>query len=341
MTHSSWRDDFKKAVPNRGIAYIKKDGKYIINMPNENVYGPGALLTTTDDLLKWTDFIFSNKLGNPGLLAKQLALEKITGGAEANYAAGLFIGDFKGYKIISHTGQTAGYVGAVESLPALGLSVAWLSNTTEFRDSLFTGIDAVNDLFIKNPVSINAKKAASAAITPTAKIERYAGWYRSAKTNKGAEVVLLHDTLMINNTALVPLSERTFKYDESELKFNSAGGFALITPDKATTAFTKESTTETTPAYLRQFTGTWYSKETESSFKIIFKDGKLLLEANYLKDIVFSPTYNNAFNFKLDVDSDMQPVDVNIVFKKDSKQRLKSCLVSMNDARGIKFVKIK
>jgi len=341
MTHTSWRDDFKKVVPNRGIAYIKRDGNYIINMPNENVYGPGALLTTTDDLLKWTNFILSNKLGNPGLLVKQLALEKIPGGAEPNYAAGLFIGDFEGYKIISHTGQTAGYIGAVESLPELGLSVAWLSNTTEFRDSLYTGIDAVNNLFIKNTAPAVTKKVVAAAVLPVVKIKQYEGWYRSEKTNKGVKIILQHNMLVVNNTALVPLNETTFKYDESELKFISAGRFTLTTPDKATTGFTKESTAQIIPAYLRQFTGTWYSKETESSFKIIIKDGKLLLEANYLKDVVLSPTYNNAFNFKLDVDSDMQPVDANIVFEKGGKKQVVQCLVSMNDARGIKFIKTK
>src|ERR1700761_767636 len=41
MSHTSWRDDFKRVVPTRGIAYIKKAGRYEINMPNENVYGPG------------------------------------------------------------------------------------------------------------------------------------------------------------------------------------------------------------------------------------------------------------------------------------------------------------
>jgi len=340
MTHTSWRDDFKKIVPNRGIAYIKKNGVYQINMPNENVYGPGALLTTAEDLLKWTNFFLDNKLGSPGLLAKQLALDPLPGGADTYYAAGLFIGKFRGYDIISHTGQTAGYVGAVESLPALKLSVAWLSNTTEFKDSLYVGITAIDNLFIKNaPPEMLAKVPVGIILSP-AKTKKHTGWYRNGSTNHGVNITLKHDTLWLNDAPLIPLDEIHFRYLESALAFNGAGGFTYTTAEKVITPFTKESPAEINANYLKAFTGTFYSKETESSFKIIFKDGKLMLDQNYLKDVVLQPAYKNAFDLTLNLDSDMSPVPANILFKRSGKKGGFYCEVSMNDARKIKFVKI-
>jgi len=341
MTHTGWRDDFKKVVPNRGIAYLKRDGAYRINMPNENVYGPGGLLTTAEDLLKWTNFFLANKLGSPGLLAKQLAVEPLPGGAEAHYAAGLVNGKFKGYDIISHTGQTAGYVGVVESLPALKLSVAWLSNVTEFSDSLFVGITAIDNLFIKNPTPEPPAKTPNAIKLSPEKIKNYAGWYRSTKSNRGANILLQRDTLWLNNSPLIQIDASTFRYLQSTLSFNVANGFTYTTGDKVIIPFTKESPATINTNYLKSFCGTYYSKETESSFSIIFKDGKLMLEQNYLKDVVLQPAYKDSFDIALNLDSEMSPVQANILFKKSGKNGTLSCEVSMNDARKIKFTRVK
>jgi CubicO group peptidase (beta-lactamase class C family) len=341
MTHTSWRDDFKKVVPDRGVAYLKRNGIYKINMPNESVYGPGGLLTTTEDLLKWTNFFIDNKLGSPGLLAKQIALDPLPGGAEAHYAAGLFIGKFKGYDIISHTGQTAGYVGVVESLPALKLSVAWLSNVTEFKDSLFVGVTAIDNLFIKSTSSeLPAKTPASVTLAP-AKIKKYAGWYRNTKTNHGINITLMRDTLWLNNAPLIPINETNFSYLQSTIVFNNTGGFTYTTAGKVTIPFTKENPSNINAGYLKAFTGTFYSKETESSFSLIFKEGKLMLEQNYLKDVLLQPAYNNAFDLNLTVDSELSPVQTNILFKRNGKKAGPTCEVSMDDARKIKFAKIK
>jgi len=149
MIHTSWRDDYRKVVTNRAIAYAEKNGAYQINMPNESVYGPGGLLTTAEDLLKWADFYLNNSLGNPGLLDKQLAIDPLTNGAETDYAAGLFVDKVNGLTEISHTGETASYVGIVENFPAIKLSIAWLSNTTAFDSDLFDGIEKTQGLFIK------------------------------------------------------------------------------------------------------------------------------------------------------------------------------------------------
>ncbi len=234
----------------------------------------------------------------------------------------------------------SGYVGVVERLPALNLSVAWLSNTTEFNDSLFVGITAINNLFIKNAAPEIQEKIVMAPIMPVIKIKKYAGWYRNVKTNKGVNITLQHDSLLLENTPLLTINETNFRYMQSAIKFTPSGGFILTTTDKVQIPFTKETPTVATPGYLKAFTGTYYSKETKSSFKLIFKVGKLMLEQNYLKDVVLSPTYKGAFNFYLNVDSDMQPVPVNILFEKCNKKTGLQCQVSMNDARKIRFVKI-
>lgn len=58
MTHTSWRDDFRRVVPHRAIAYSARPdaagGGLSQEMPCEDTCGHGGLLTTPGDLLRWT-----------------------------------------------------------------------------------------------------------------------------------------------------------------------------------------------------------------------------------------------------------------------------------------------
>lgn len=341
MTHTLWRDSYKKVVSNRAIAYSKNDGIYTINMPNENVYGPGGLLTTTEDLLKWNDFYLNNKLGNPGLLEQQLTIEPIIGGAETHYAAGLFIDKLNGVKEIYHDGQTAGYVGIVESFPALHLSIAWLSNTTEFKSGLFDEIEQIENIFIKSiPTNTDVETGKSSHLK-LEKAKELLGWYRYTKTNQSGKIVLNKDTLYFNDTALRPINDLSFSYKSSLLKFNNSGGFVLHTEDKRDLLFTKEKNSETTTQYLQAFIGNYYSSETESNFAIVLKDGKLMIERDNIKDVNLLPTYNQDFEFNVKSDADLNPLRINILFKRDLKNKVVGCELSTSDARDISFNKIK
>jgi CubicO group peptidase (beta-lactamase class C family) len=342
MVHTCWRDDFKKVVLNRGIAYWKTDNYYKINMPTESVYGPGGLLTTTDDLVKWAGFYLSGRLGGPGLLNKQLAIKKLTEAGETRYAAGLVIDSLNGVQRVSHTGQTASYVGIVVNFPALKLSIAWLSNTSEFKSNLFDGVKKIEDLFVQDKAGGTPEKDKNGRkVVPVGKIKKYAGWYRFAKTNQGIIIALKNDTLFFDGTPLFPISLTDFKYKESMVKFDFLNGFTLLPTDKRRLRFTKEKPAEITTAYLKAFTGTYYSKETDSHFSVILKEGKLFIGQNYLKDVVLLPTYKNGFNFYLSVDSNLNPILTNALFERSKTGNVFTCHISMSDARGIRFEKIK
>src|SRR5437763_15522226 len=55
MTHTSWRDDYTRIVKTRAVAYSSGRDGFRTDMPFENVYGNGGLLTTVGDLLKWNE----------------------------------------------------------------------------------------------------------------------------------------------------------------------------------------------------------------------------------------------------------------------------------------------
>jgi CubicO group peptidase (beta-lactamase class C family) len=340
MVHSSWRDSYRKVVPNRAIAYSRKGGRYEINMPFESVYGPGALITTSEDLLKWTHFYMSGKFGSPSLLQEQLHIEPLTGGGETIYAAGLFINKTSGLTKVFHDGQTASYTGIVETFPQIGLSIAWLSNTTEFKDSLLTGIHSLEKLFIKDTTKVVPEQIMKAAPVPVGIKNTYIGWYSDNRTDQGVKVTLVHDTLFFNETSLVPINQTDYRYKASIIKFESKSGLTLFTADKRKLFFSKKADAPATPGYLKAFVGKYYSKETESSFSLILKGSKLFFEDCYLNDVLLAPTYNNGFNFYFDIDGYLKPQAAYLTFKQNIKKAVIQCQVSTDDARGVNFIKI-
>ena len=131
MTHTQWRDDHNRIVPGRAIAYDRINGGFVTDMPEEDAYGNGGLLTTTEDLLKWQAFYLSGKLGGTTLLEQQLHVEKLNSGVLNGYAAGLML-TFDGNRLtdISHSGSTAGYRANLEHLIDQHLTIAWLANSS-------------------------------------------------------------------------------------------------------------------------------------------------------------------------------------------------------------------
>ncbi len=103
MQNTEWRDNYRRVVPNRAIAYSKNGNNYVTDMPNENAYGNGGLLTTAEDLLLWNNFFLNGKLGSPSLLTKQITVSQLNTGKRNFYASGLFIDSPSPWSVSSPT----------------------------------------------------------------------------------------------------------------------------------------------------------------------------------------------------------------------------------------------
>jgi CubicO group peptidase (beta-lactamase class C family) len=126
MTSTQWRDDYRRIVKNRAIAYQQGGTTIRQLMPFEDVHGNGGLLTTVGDLLKWNANYATAKVGGKDIVAQQQVQSKLNDGRTIAYALGLFVeGDE-----IAHSGTTAGYNAWLGRYPKQGVSVAVLCNTS-------------------------------------------------------------------------------------------------------------------------------------------------------------------------------------------------------------------
>lgn len=128
MAHTSWRDNFRRVVPQRAIAYSKEGEGYEQDMPFEDVYGHGGLLSSVGDLLIWNEALKQNKLGSE--ITQQLQHQAtLTDGRLSDYGRGLVMQDYRTTKEVAHDGSTAGYRTWLGSFPQHDLSIALLCNS--------------------------------------------------------------------------------------------------------------------------------------------------------------------------------------------------------------------
>jgi CubicO group peptidase (beta-lactamase class C family) len=130
MKDTSWRDDFRRVVKRRAIAYERSNDTWRQDMPFESAYGNGGMLTTVRDLQRWNAALDSGQLG-PFITTELQRRTLLKDGQPTDYARGLFLSQWRGQEEISHGGATAGYRTWLGRFPKAGLSIAVLCNASD------------------------------------------------------------------------------------------------------------------------------------------------------------------------------------------------------------------
>jgi CubicO group peptidase (beta-lactamase class C family) len=158
MTRTSWRDDYTRVVKQRAIAYAPQGDGYHEDMPFENVHGNGGLLTTVGDLLQWNENFVMPVVGDAAFLAEQQTPGRFTDGRAHDYAFGLFVGNYRGVREVSHSGSTAGYRAFLTRYPAQHVSIAVLCNAGNANPTQYA--HAVADAYLGSELTAAPARAA-------------------------------------------------------------------------------------------------------------------------------------------------------------------------------------
>ena len=330
MVNTEWRDNRNRIVKNRAIAYQLTPSGYEILMPNEDAYGNGGLLTTTEDLLKWNDYYLSGKFGTPSLLAKQKEVLPFNNGKLNDYGAGLFIQQFRGQPYIQHSGATAGYRANLEYFPDKDLSIAFLSNTSQFDTARGRLANMLRDIFI-GEISASANNSTA----PTEKVQlptlnRYTGWYKNDRDGMAAQISVRNNELYIDNALLKPNSDTKFTTASARwIEFMQPNSFVNIMPERDTIRYTKVAAPEVTNAYLQKFVGNYFSSETNATVTVFLKEGKLVIKLKPNTEYTLQPTYQDGFN--------IVGLGGNLYFQKEGKGKSYAMKISISRARNIVY----
>ncbi|HSA54250.1 MAG TPA: serine hydrolase domain-containing protein, partial [Gemmatimonadaceae bacterium] len=178
MRSTGWRDDFTTVVPGRAQAYGRAGGAWRLNMPFENVVGPGGMLTTVGDWLLWNEALDRKTLG--GRVVDSLERRAVlTNGRRIDYAMGLVVSEFRGTREVAHSGSTGGYSTYLTRFPDHRLSIAVLCNAAGAGATGFAR--QIAEALIPD---LGAPMRPDTVATDPAVVSRFAGIYRSMRTHQ-------------------------------------------------------------------------------------------------------------------------------------------------------------
>ncbi|PZQ62634.1 MAG: serine hydrolase [Phenylobacterium zucineum] len=273
MTHTAWRDDFRRVVPGRAIAYDREGGAFVQDMPFENTYGHGALLTTVGDLLIWNDALTAGKLGGQ-VSARMAERATLTSGEK-----------------IAHSGSTAGYRAWLARYPDQQLSVALLCNRGDANPTVIGR--RVADAFMKPAPPISADRA-----TPPADLASLPGLYADERTGGVLRVAAEGQVLRIVSGPTLSAGAKPGTYSAGDAAFVFTADGATRTVERGeSTTYRKVEPAAPDAAALAALAGTYESDEVGAVLRVTVRDGALALTPSDRPShpLIATPLYADAF----------------------------------------------
>ncbi|WP_075343941.1 serine hydrolase domain-containing protein [Tenacibaculum agarivorans] len=163
MKNTLINDDITQIIKNRVTPYnfrikeyldgyneygikLKEEGKYIQHPRNSPHYGGSGVVTTIEDLLKWSANMTSKRFGGQefyDLMHKTLKFKH----EKDNQAFGLYIGNFNGRKIVAWDGGDWGISSQLLRFPDQGIAIVVLSNIGSGQ--AFRKVNGIADILVR------------------------------------------------------------------------------------------------------------------------------------------------------------------------------------------------
>ena len=298
MTSTQWRDDFRRIVRNRAVAYSSSGNTFWQDMPFEDVFGNGGLLTTVGDLLRWNRNFTEAKVGGRAFVDAQHQRGRLTDGRTIAYAAGLMVLHWRGLNEVSHSGSTAGYQGWLGRYPEQGLSVAVLCNVSSASATELG--HQVADVYL---AGVGTRPQVEIRSTDSASLAAKAGLYRSVRDHQTLSIEAQDGTLRIDHRGiLTPVSDYVFSLGEDgpRAEFDSTGkGLRLSNEIDEGIYYEKVERWNPTAAQLEAMTGEYSSDEAEVAFQVALDRDHLVIHRRPDATIALTPTYRDGFGSSL------------------------------------------
>jgi CubicO group peptidase (beta-lactamase class C family) len=273
MAHTAWRDDYRRVVAHRAQAYEPSAAGWTLDMPFEDIYGNGGLLTTVADLLTWNEALTSRKIG-PGIAERMEQVAVLTSGRKTSYGRGLFQQTYRGVAEISHDGATAGYRAVSVRYPTQGLTVAMLCNAGNANPGALG--HRIADLYLPAPPA--APQAASVTAPPAGELQRHVGAYLQLGPAQVLRVVVEGDHLRFPGGPLITWAgDGSYRIGTTKVVFKANGDMETTGADGETTLRTWITPAVPTAAELAALSGTYASDETGATLKLGVKGTFLTL----------------------------------------------------------------
>lgn len=282
MRDTRFGHDHREVVPRRARGYVSGTAGPWLAVPVTNdAYGPGGLLTTVPDLLKWQLNLIDGRVGGAEVLARVRASGRLNDGTETGYGGGLWVRRYRGLRTVGHEGFTSGFRTDTVLFPDHGLGVVVLCNTSAIPAEELSL--KVADIYLGDRMTGPA--LAPAVTLPAAAQEPLAGTWWSPLADEIVRLAWREGALrqVGSSTPLVPIGEGTFRPGDSRSRWQfvadggAGGGRELRIFDAWPTyrPFVKLSEPAPDVADLGACAGEYRSRELDTTYVVRVVDGTL------------------------------------------------------------------
>ena len=334
MTQTRFYDDASVVVPGRVAAYDSgPNGSFLVDWSTTYaVVGGGGLMTTVDDLLKWDNNFYANRLGKGTLIHELESSGKLNDGNRTDYGMGLISGNYRGLPIVEHNGTLFGYRADLLRFPEQKFTVICLCNLANADPE--DRSRKVADIFLSGKfLSSTVPSAPLGGSTPDP--ASFAGRYIEPRTHTIDSFIAQGGKLRAWGSDLRPKSANEF-YDlfGDVITFSSTNNQMTATLDmngEAYSAGQRICEIHLDEPALRAFAGTYRSPELDGALELSLDHGSLILKNRRNAPLTLDPIAQDEFE---------AAGSFCVVFQRGAEGRVTSLRIFAPAARGIVFRRI-
>ena len=276
MTSTQYARDVR-AAENYARAYVPaENGSWAPGMMLGEERGPGALLTTLDDLLIWNRALDNGDLGSFVTLKIQEPA-RLANGREIGYGRALFLDENAGGPVIWHSGSAEGYGAFLVRFPEQGVSIATLCNG---GDGTEADVRAIYELLAPEAAAADRANRGAPPAPSSVDVSGRAGLYIPEGNGEPLRLATNRGRVGIPGSGpMVPTADGAFRPSEPTLRFRSGDDFRLrftgpdaleiVSMEGEVTGYRRAEPWTPTAAELETLAGSYESADLSTTFDIV------------------------------------------------------------------------
>lgn len=305
MTRTHFHDNYRELVPGRSYSYSKDStGKYQLDLLSYSIVGATSLFTTVEDELKWLHNYETGQVGGKALIERMYQVGVLNDGRKLNYAFGISIDQFNGWKEIAHSGGDAGFRTYAARYPEKNLEITVFSNYGDANPIQLT--HKVVEILV--PEKIPIPETAVLPVADSSFHKRMQGRFYSERGNaiqlvwknaalyeqqqNGPATSPIQFTTAGNNRFPIKGRNHTLILESTANDKDSIPGFLVETQNN----IVRYKRRPVQPQKITsEFAGRYYGAETEAFYTVVEKAGALFLEHRKYSTVPLTPFAPDQF----------------------------------------------
>jgi len=344
MVNTHFHDDHTEIVRNRAYSYAPKEGGgFKHSVLSYATAGATSLFTTAEDLACWDENFYSGQVGGDAAIGQMHEQGVLNDKDLISYAFGLVVSQYRGLKIVEHSGGDAGFRSHLLRFPDEHFAVVILCNLSTMKPGILCR--QIADLYLDEEFNAKGEPLEKQDQTYTHNItqsdlERYAGVYYNAHRNESMELEMRAEKLFLSDGPgfeLLPMSRDCFAltgYSDSRLIFGSKDAteideLVMATPGTPSISFSRLAPLARGIDQLKDYAGVYYSPELEVNYLVEIQDDRLGVRRRKYEFIPLEPTVPDGFRGE----------NADILFQRDPENTVRGLVISTGRVRNLKFEK--